>query len=428
MKNKFKKIIYLNYIHNMTVISKLDEETKFQNYYLEKSISRFRVSILFSAFFYLFFYCLDTIIIPDIKNISLLVRILVSLYSLFLYFISHKSLFKALSQLLTYSISFFAGLGIVAMMALSKDDYSYTYCTGLILVVQYCTLVFQVKFKTSILIGSSIFMMYGLVSIFKEYPTEIFIGNNIFLLASILFCILSSYQNERIDRQIYNSKIYKEQIKEKKEVLKNVYGLIHSGPLQTLSSLIRELKSYGNPDHHQLDILINLNQEIRDIYQKITKELVEESNIIYLRNSTKIDIELSLDELLYEVFYITIDQDMPNFKQIKVKIVDFDCSLAQASIPRDMKKDLCLFLEEAIINVGKHAKNSTKIDVKGTVNNKEIILRVVDNGLSMLPSENVNGLGTQLIEEIAKKWSGKFSLSPIESIGTSCELKIYLEK
>jgi two-component sensor histidine kinase len=76
------------------------------------------------------------------------------------------------------------------------------------------------------------------------------------------------------------------------------------------------------------------------------------------------------DNLLYEVYAFTLKRNLPYFKTIQVKVRNF-APLEQPTLTLEMKQDLCLWLEKALCNVGKHAQGTTRIVVLGSNPDKD---------------------------------------------------------
>ncbi len=103
----------------------------------------------------------------------------------------------------------------------------------------------------------------------------------------------------------------------------------------------------------------------------------------------------------------------PNFKPLE------DCYLSTKQ-----KRGLCIFLQEALCNVGKHAIGATSLDVICTREKSWYRLSIIDNGAGMTSSCNhkAGGRGTEQAQELARQLKGKFHRLPHTPQGTICEL------
>jgi two-component sensor histidine kinase len=89
-----------------------------------------------------------------------------------------------------------------------------------------------------------------------------------------------------------------------------------------------------------------------------------------------------------------------------------------------MKRDLCLWLEEPLCNVGKHAQGTTRIVVTGQHLDRQYILKVQDNGAGMKPGE---GEGTKHCNFLAAGLGGQFRRESLPKGGVICELSWVVE-
>jgi two-component sensor histidine kinase len=128
---------------------------------------------------------------------------------------------------------------------------------------------------------------------------------------------------------------------------------------------------------------------------------------------------LAIGELLYEVYSYTLQRNFPCFKTLKVKAYSFD-PIEEQYLSLEQKRELCQFLEEALCNVGKHAKKLTRLSATGSSNKGWYTLSIKDNGSSICSS--FEGRGTKQCLNLAKKLKGKFKRTCLGEKGTLCEL------
>ncbi|MEO1183861.1 MAG: histidine kinase, partial [Cyanobacteria bacterium J06636_27] len=107
------------------------------------------------------------------------------------------------------------------------------------------------------------------------------------------------------------------------------------------------------------------------------------------------------------------------FHTLKVKIRNFD-PIDDRYLTRELKRDICLFLEEAICNVGKHAKGVKRIQASGEYSGNKYHLWVKDNGCG-IKSKHENK-GTKNCRTLANKLKGNFRRESLSPKGTICEL------
>ncbi|MEL7352299.1 MAG: CHASE2 domain-containing protein [Cyanobacteria bacterium J06560_5] len=233
-------------------------------------------------------------------------------------------------------------------------------------------------------------------------------------------------------------------VEESQRVIRQTYSAVHNGPLQTLALLLREADQNEQYTHFA-PRLRHLNEEIRQLYDTLEKELEPQSNQLHLKSTGAIlSLESPLHELLYEVYKQTLTRDFPYFQQIKCHVVKFD-SMQADSLKLEDKRALCRFLEEALCNVGRYAESLTRIEVSCVTLDRENIILVEDNGKSpmssgsgfsnsgfsnsSLPGSNgaasilIGGRGTKQSAQLAKRLKGSFSRSARSPTGVRCELR-----
>ncbi len=208
--------------------------------------------------------------------------------------------------------------------------------------------------------------------------------------------------------------------------LQRTFDAIHNGPLQTLAVLLRNTGLEDLSPNELRSQLQELNQELRSVYESMEQEMLKRSDCLYLEGNVVLELQTPIDELLYQVYDITLTRGkkLPGFTTIKTYIPpDFkpleDCYLSQTQ-----KRCLCLFLQEALCNVGKHALRATCLEVICTRSHSWYSLSIIDNGAASTLSSNPKcGRGrTQQAQELARQLEGKFRRQPRDSQGTICEL------
>lgn len=195
--------------------------------------------------------------------------------------------------------------------------------------------------------------------------------------------------------------------------LKRTYDAVHNGPLQTLAAILRSLdETYlVSPLRSQLEAL---NQELRSVYESMKQELLSGENRY---------VQTPLPELLYQIYEDTLQRDLPGFSSIKVYIPPNFDSLKDCTLTLDQKQGLCIFLQEALCNVGKHAIAATRLDVVCTRQQNEWSLQIFDNGSNGLISNDFrSGRGTDQARELARSLGGKFARRSHSPQGVACEL------
>lgn len=206
-------------------------------------------------------------------------------------------------------------------------------------------------------------------------------------------------------------------LREKEAVKQRIFTKIHNEPLQTLQLILREKENLSESLLLKLEYL---DKEIRNICNTEKAQLLDEENILVLGDDMRLNLQQSLRELLQNVYIHTLEKDFPCFENIKVKIIKFD-PIDDSKLSVEDKRGLCRFLEEALLNVGKHANGATRLHVACQQENGKHIIRVTDNGIGIDQISEKLSLGTKLTNKLAEKLSGEFRRYPHSPKGTICE-------
>ena len=222
-------------------------------------------------------------------------------------------------------------------------------------------------------------------------------------------------------------------IRDRQKVIEDTFQTIHNGPLQTLANILRHTEDQDWPPSLVHSRLKHLNQELRQIYEVVRLEALNQSQQVVLSDHLSLDLGLPLQELLYEVYKHTIERDFPCFQNVKLKVIKFEAMDSQ-NLTMDLTRDLCRFLEEALCNVGKYAAGATRLTVTCMQKDDQNLISVADNGCSdqsnLKPHtpNQLGGRGTQQSNHLAKRLGGSFSRKPNSPQGTICEISWPVKK
>ena len=209
------------------------------------------------------------------------------------------------------------------------------------------------------------------------------------------------------------------QIEIRQHTIERTFVLIHNGPLQTLANILRHVQDQNLEPNRLLEELKNLNWEIREVGEYLKLEALDRKESLRLGSGLILDLKTPIRDLLYEVYSHTLQRNFPSFKTLKVKAYSFE-PIEEQYLSLEQKRELCQFLEEALCNVGKHAKKLTRLSATGKENKGWYTLSIKDNGSSICSSSE--GRGTKQCLNLAKKLKGKFKRTCLGEKGTLCEL------
>lgn len=217
-------------------------------------------------------------------------------------------------------------------------------------------------------------------------------------------------------------------LNERQRIISQSYNAIHNGPLQSLKSLIRSVKSETEipPAQELCDKLSDIDEQLRDIYEFMLQEYSTLDTRVYLNPNQTVDLEEPLHVLLHQVYRNKLTVSSQYFSGIKIKMPDFGTLNAKALNSED-KEDIVRFLQEALCNVEQHAVDVTRLIVICQEESGDNIVKVIDNGMSTgnlsLDSENHQGRGSRQALALASRLGGHFSRRANQPQGCICELR-----
>ncbi|MGF1497050.1 MAG: CHASE2 domain-containing protein [Elainellaceae cyanobacterium] len=235
------------------------------------------------------------------------------------------------------------------------------------------------------------------------------------LIASLNLVQISIYEYTYKRPRKLNSKIT-----ERQEVIERTFSVIHNGPLQDLANLLRHLHDDNLSRQKLVDELSNLNTRIREIGDHLKIEASSSNERFRWVGSIMLDLRRPIHELFYQIYSRTASRHLIGFESLKVRIRSFD-AIDESCLTSEQKLHLCLFLEEALCNAGKHGGKLTYLKAIGSYYDSWYILQIEDNGLGM--HSNYEGEGTKFAIKLAKHLGGVFNRSAGKHGGTLCQLK-----
>lgn len=212
------------------------------------------------------------------------------------------------------------------------------------------------------------------------------------------------------------------ELAQRRITIERTYEAVHNGPLQRLAAILRGLGEPELASEQLRQQLQTFNAELRNIFEHMRQDTAARRDGLYLADDTVLDLQQPLADLLYQVYDHTLNQDLPGFSQVQTYIPpDFEC-LNRGRFSLEQKRGLCLFLQEALLNIGKHAIGTTRIDVTCPVGPRHYRLQVIDNGKGFTTRRIHNGQGTQQAKAIAHRLRGQFRRRPNSPQGIISEL------
>ena len=217
-----------------------------------------------------------------------------------------------------------------------------------------------------------------------------------------------------------HDKFLRSRIEERQNTIEYTFNVIHNGPLQTLAYGLRHMRAKDVPYEKLIWQFEKLNQEIREISEFLKLEAIGDKEVLLLGSGLILNLNRPLHDLLYEVYSSTLERKgFEYFQTLKVKIRNFD-PIDDKYLKTEQKRGICLFLEEALCNVGKHAQGVKRVQASGSYSANQYKLWVKDNGAGI--KSNLENKGTKNSKTLAKRLRGNFRRESLSSRGTICEL------
>lgn len=236
----------------------------------------------------------------------------------------------------------------------------------------------------------------------------------------------ASYALYRFDRDLRDRL---NETRERQRTLEMTFNVIHNGPLQRLALLLRGIRDDKLARDATICELEQLNRELRQVIQDLApadgSARDDASETLRLGSGQKIDLQQPLHELFDAVYQSTLERDFPGFSSLKLQVRNFE-PVAETHLDLELKRQLCQFLEEALCNVGKHARQPTRLEAVGRADGEagdRYWLQVVDNGQQNgTAPATAGGSGTRQAQKLAARLRGSFQRVPHARQGTLCQL------
>ncbi|MHC5932915.1 sensor histidine kinase [Nostoc sp.] len=217
-----------------------------------------------------------------------------------------------------------------------------------------------------------------------------------------------------------HDKFLRSQINERQNTIQHTFTVIHNGPLQTLAYGLKHMRAKDVPYEQLLGQFEKLDREIREIGEFLKLETLTKEESLRLGSGLILELNRPLHDLLYEVYSSTLERhDFEYFKTLKVKIRNFE-PIDGKYLSMEQKREICLFLEEALCNVGKHAQGVKRVQATGVYAENQYKLCVKDNGYGI--QSKVENKGTKHSKLLARQLGGEFRRESLSPRGTICEL------
>jgi class 3 adenylate cyclase len=192
-----------------------DIEEQFQEDYYKNTRSSTRIALILGLFLYSLFGVLDIYAVPISRDVVWFIRYaIVAPIIIFVLIASYAGLFQKHTQTLLSIVIAVSGLGIVAMIAVTRETElgNRFYFTGLILISMWAYGLLRLRFWYAVLVNLVILVGYEFASIAvkhllgSETGIVLFTMHNFFFLGANVIGIFTSYTLERYSRREFLQK------------------------------------------------------------------------------------------------------------------------------------------------------------------------------------------------------------------------------
>ncbi len=212
------------------------------------------------------------------------------------------------------------------------------------------------------------------------------------------------------------------ELRQRRLGVEQTYSAIYDGPLQQLAQMVHQAEEQTEA----LDAmevggqLRSLDQSLRDIYEHMRHEGTSRRSLLYLSGEF-LSLEEPLPELLDQIYNLILAEEMPGFESIEdFPPPDFS-RLKTERFTLDQRRGLCLFLQEALTNVGRHTLGASQLAVVCERRGRTYKLSVQDNGEEVL-GRLMMGRESRQAQAGAKALRGQFRQQPQQPSGMVFEL------
>ncbi len=164
-----------------------------------------RIFLLAGALLYSLFGILDYYVLPKTVNIIWTIRYGAVIPPLIIILVmTYFPVFIRYGQWILATAMFWAGFGIIAMIAMAESPGNGLYYAGLIMVVSYCSTLLHIRWTIAALVAIALVAMYQPIALWiNPIPASMILSNNFFLGMSTAVGVFSGYAQELYVRRDY---------------------------------------------------------------------------------------------------------------------------------------------------------------------------------------------------------------------------------
>lgn len=204
-------------VNPITLSFKKELEIQYQEVFFRDSLPVLRIAMFTSVFLFAGFGYLDYLLIEKHLNVFLLIRFAVIIpFLLGVFLLSYTSIFQKIWQLLLFLSFLLAGLGIITMLILGPEIWSYY--GGLLLIFFAGYFFIRLRFFYASLAGSILTLSFiGVMFFFVSLSPEVITPYSFFYLSANCIGMFASYYIEMTNRRNFFLALQLDQRKKEQE-------------------------------------------------------------------------------------------------------------------------------------------------------------------------------------------------------------------
>ncbi|KAF0237300.1 MAG: Signal transduction histidine [Prolixibacteraceae bacterium] len=189
-------------INGITLNFPDEREKEYREFYFERSYKTTRFAYLILSIIYAFFGYLDSVVAGQYFGLFIIIRSIVVILLLFVFFYSFSKNFRHNWQTLIF-ITYFAGaVGIILMLVLLPVVVVYS--SGLILVFLAGSVLIKLRFLAFSIASWLVIFLYIVAGIVWKVDYAIVLSNTFFFSGAILIGMIAAYRTEVFNRDNFN--------------------------------------------------------------------------------------------------------------------------------------------------------------------------------------------------------------------------------
>ncbi|MDO8952773.1 MAG: hypothetical protein Q7U86_09125, partial [Draconibacterium sp.] len=191
-----------NQLNRVTLNFPDEREKEYRDFYFVRSYKTTRVAYLILALLYAFFGYLDSVVARQYFDLFIIIRVIVVITLLFVFFYSYLNKFRINWQTLIFITYFLGAVGIILMLVMLPEVVVYS--SGLILVFLAGSVLIKLRFLAFSIASWLVIVIYVIAGILWKVDYSIVLSNVFFFAGAIIIGMIAAYRTEVFNRDNFN--------------------------------------------------------------------------------------------------------------------------------------------------------------------------------------------------------------------------------